>query len=622
MEFPAETRTSGRDPFFELSRVSVKYGQVEALKNISIAIYPGEVLGVVGEHGSGKSTLGRAIGGFARIGGGRMCCAGEDCSRLSRDRARALGIEYVSEGNSLFPRLSVAANLSIGNSTLASPGFFAPASVVHRVGQVLESLGLGDIDPARQAGEIGPSEQMLLAIVRHILMHPRLLILDEVLEKMTSDSLARIVPLINGLRAGGMAVMYATHRIEDIFGFAGRVAILREGNILAVDAVDNFDKIMLLKLAYTQLTRNGSSDEAKQEYFQLVKYNEAILKHLPVNLVIVDNSLSIRMMNDFSRRFFGAASEAAPGQGLDALFPSESLRRDDEKTFVNLKAALRGRREETFLDFRATLAGEEKTITISTLPIYDGSDWIGGMLLIDDVTTRERLREQVILSEKLSSVGLLAAGVAHEINNPLEVVYNYLDWLGRRSKTKAMNDVLGNVKEEMNSIRQIVGNLITFSDVQQPIIEEIDAVSELRALVGLVDIEARRREVHIELTVAEEPVRITANRTEMKQVFLNIIKNSFEAMPGGGRLSISAGIERVKEHNQAVMSFRDTGGGISAANPTDIFLPFYSTKMANGRNLGLGLSITYNIVKKYRGLITVENTVPSGCCFTIRFPTN
>ncbi|MGO8694140.1 MAG: sensor histidine kinase, partial [Rectinemataceae bacterium] len=276
----------------------------------------------------------------------------------------------------------------------------------------------------------------------------------------------------------------------------------------------------------------------------------------------------------------------------------------------------------TFLDFRATLAGEEKTITISTLPIYDGSDWIGGMLLIDDVTTRERLRVQVILSEKLSSVGLLAAGVAHEINNPLEVVYNYLDWLGRRSKTKAMNDVLGNVKEEMNSIRQIVGNLITFSDVQQPIIEEIDAVSELRALVGLVDIEARRREVHIELTVAEEPVRITANRTEMKQVFLNIIKNSFEAMPGGGRLSISAGIERVKEHNQAVMSFRDTGGGISAANPTDIFLPFYSTKMANGRNLGLGLSITYNIVKKYRGLITVENTVPSGCCFTIRFPTN
>ncbi len=268
------------------------------------------------------------------------------------------------------------------------------------------------------------------------------------------------------------------------------------------------------------------------------------------------------------------------------------------------------------------MAGEEKTITISTLPIYDGSDWIGGMLLIDDVTTRERLRVQVILSEKLSSVGLLAAGVAHEINNPLEVVYNYLDWLGRRSKTKAMNDVLGNVKEEMNSIRQIVGNLITFSDVQQPIIEEIDAVSELRALVGLVDIEARRREVHIELTVAEEPVRITANRTEMKQVFLNIIKNSFEAMPGGGRLSISAGIERVKEHNQAVMSFRDTGGGISAANPTDIFLPFYSTKMANGRNLGLGLSITYNIVKKYRGLITVENTVPSGCCFTIRFPTN
>lgn len=440
------------------------------------------------------------------------------------------------------------------------------------------------------------------------------------LEKLTPDALKRIIPILLSLKERGMAIVYITHRIEDIYGFAERVAILRDGVLLTIDSVNNLDKIMLLKLAYTQLSQSGSTDEATSEYFHLVKYNEAILKELPVNLIIVDTTLSIRLMNDFSKRFFGIGDEDNLARSMDTLFPGECIEADQEGTYRDIKEALLNRREQTFLNFRALLNNEYRTVTISTCPISDGGEWIGGMLLLNDVTTQEMLREQVVLSEKLSSIGMLAAGVAHEINNPLEIIYNYLDFIKARLKTKKAQGVLQSIQEEMNSIKEIVGGLVTFSDGKQPQIETVDVCAELRGLVNLVSISAKHGGVKMILSLKKKNILIYANKNELKQVFLNLIKNSLEAMPGGGQLAISAAVEPGTERLQALITFQDSGSGIRSSNTTDVFLPFYSTKLAKGNNLGLGLSITYNIVKKYRGLITVENTPPKGCTFTLRFP--
>jgi signal transduction histidine kinase len=113
---------------------------------------------------------------------------------------------------------------------------------------------------------------------------------------------------------------------------------------------------------------------------------------------------------------------------------------------------------------------------------------------------------------------------------------------------------------------------------------------------------------------------IQANKHEIRQVFLNLLKNSFEAMPAGGDIHIETTQITEDGVNVAKIIFQDTGSGICDENPNNIFLPFYSTKKGRGKNLGLGLSVSYGIIKKYHGTISVENSDHSGCRFLIHLP--
>ena len=113
---------------------------------------------------------------------------------------------------------------------------------------------------------------------------------------------------------------------------------------------------------------------------------------------------------------------------------------------------------------------------------------------------------------------------------------------------------------------------------------------------------------------------IRANRHEIKQVILNLLKNSFEAMPSGGQISIHTALIVGEDGTYAQLTFHDTGPGIADKNPNNIFLPFYSTKKGGENNLGLGLSVSYTIIQKYHGTMTVENLEQAGCQFVITLP--
>jgi signal transduction histidine kinase len=250
---------------------------------------------------------------------------------------------------------------------------------------------------------------------------------------------------------------------------------------------------------------------------------------------------------------------------------------------------------------------------------FQGS-WRELVIGINNVVDAFKLQEQLILSEKLASVGLLAAGVAHEINNPLEIIYNYLRYIKRKFPDKELHNAINNIYEEISAIAGIVSNLHAFSDNKKLIDEEIALNELIRNMLTLIKHSAKHKQVTIYFEPFDDEITIHANKNEIKQVILNLLKNSFEAMPAGGEISIKTTQIHKNGANFVQVTFTDTGPGIQLANPGDIFLPFYSTKKGQEDNLGLGLSVSYGIVTKYKGTIFVKNLDNSGCQFIIDIP--
>ena len=236
------------------------------------------------------------------------------------------------------------------------------------------------------------------------------------------------------------------------------------------------------------------------------------------------------------------------------------------------------------------------------------------------MTEYQRLQKQVILSEKLASVGLLAAGVAHEINNPLEIIYTYLSFMKFKFRAPEFHEALDTLHEQISHIANIVSNLLSFSDKNTILNEEIELNSEIRNVVNLVKHNATYKHIHIRFEPLADDLLIRANKHEIRQVILNLLKNSFEAMPAGGDIFIKTALRPQAAGDAVQLTFQDTGPGISDDNPNNIFLPFYSTKKGTKDNLGLGLSVSYGIIQKYHGTMSVQNIAGAGCQFEITLP--
>ena len=280
-----------------------------------------------------------------------------------------------------------------------------------------------------------------------------------------------------------------------------------------------------------------------------------------------------------------------------------------------------GRAEEREF-FNVTLRSRERTTlhNLRTLPVFDGGAHIGSILLMEDITEYDRLQKKFILTEKLASVGLLAAGVAHEINNPLEIIYNYLAALRTRVRTPEALETVSRLGEEISYIATIVSNLVNLGDTQRMAREEIDLNDVVARILELLRESARSRRVRIVFLPGAAELRAAVNANEMKQVVLNLMKNAFDALPEGGTIIVRTEESVVEGTTTAFIRVEDDGPGISAENPNDVFLPFYTTKKSRGENMGLGLSVSYAILERYGGKLSVENLPGRGCRFTIALP--
>ncbi len=233
----------------------------------------------------------------------------------------------------------------------------------------------------------------------------------------------------------------------------------------------------------------------------------------------------------------------------------------------------------------------------------------------------ERTRNQLIFSEKLASVGHLAAGVAHEIGNPLSAILGYLEILERKPELKPEElDMLRRVKDEVNRIHRIIKDLLDFSRPQEDRKDRVNLNEAVRDSLRLMETQKSFRGIDVELDLEEGLPEVVGSLNQIKQLLINLILNALDALEGKGTLKISTRLERPAE-GDAQIEFRvvDTGIGIPEENRLRIFDPFFTTKEP-GRGSGLGLSICQRIVEGMSGTIDMESEPDAGTTFIIHFP--
>ncbi|MGB9894130.1 MAG: sensor histidine kinase, partial [Candidatus Saccharicenans sp.] len=260
---------------------------------------------------------------------------------------------------------------------------------------------------------------------------------------------------------------------------------------------------------------------------------------------------------------------------------------------------------------------QKKIFDVARTPLLDNQmQAYGTIIVFEDITEKIHLQQQLLTSEKLASIGLLSAGVAHEINTPLTGISSYVQMLQKKLTDAHYAQILEKIEAQTERVNRIIKNLLNFA--RNPTDESyhrVDLKDSLEEIISLI--EYRLKSLNIQLEMKLNPVIIYAQRERLQQVFINIILNALDAMPGGGRLTI----ETSQKENLALVRISDTGTGIKPEHLPRIFDPFFTTK-GIGKGTGLGLSISFAIIKEHEGQILVDSAVGKGTTFTIILPTN
>jgi hypothetical protein len=243
---------------------------------------------------------------------------------------------------------------------------------------------------------------------------------------------------------------------------------------------------------------------------------------------------------------------------------------------------------------------------------------VGTILLMEDVTDRVRLEEQLQISEKMASIGLLAAGVAHEVNTPLTGISSFTQMLlDGADPADPRTVLLEKIERQTFRAAKIVNGLLTLSRPGTPGGErrELDLNGVITDVVSLLEHQFEVGRIKVRRELSDVPVPVAGIEHQLQQVFLNLFLNARDAMPSGGWLTVTTRIEG----SQIVAQVADTGSGIPPEQLARIYDPFFTTK-AIGRGTGLGLSISYGIVNEHDGAIRCDSAVGQGTRFTLTLP--
>jgi len=597
----------------DIKDVRLNYNKVRVLNRINISFHSNSIHAVIGEHGAGKSSLGLILCGLARPDSGTISLYDNEYSHIQTKVAKKKGVRFVHQQLMLNPLFSIAETLFFNDHTTPFFSLTLKKQLNAMAESYLQEFGIF-MDVQQLIKNLTLSERALIAILAKIKNNPRVLILDESLDKLSVEYYQKLKIVLKKLKADGSCIIIMTHKIDWAFEISDRVSIIRNGTNILTEDIQSIGKMQIIKMAYTQLSETPETVDPSDSFYHLIKYNEAILENLPVNLIILNNKGILKLANKYFVSNFDVNLKAMIDKPGSIILDKTS---DTTKNVILNQLSQTS--EQTTYHLSLHIHGVEGIYNVHYSPIYDGNEKIGSMLIFYDITEYDYLQQNHHLSEKLSSVGLLSAGVAHEINNPLDIISNYLTNIRFRFNDPDLLAIVDQLSKQVTFINKIVSNLQNFSNLEKVSPEDININELVKEMIDLLSVNAKLKDITINFVEKDRNTIVNINENEFKQALLNIIKNSFESIHRDGTIDII--IERVFVNSEHYLELQvlDSGDGVDLSK--DYFTPFYSTKSHNGVNTGLGLSLVYGIVKKYHGTISIKNRMDSkGCVVKMSFP--
>ncbi len=351
------------------------------------------------------------------------------------------------------------------------------------------------------------------------------------------------------------------------------------------------------------------------ELAQLKAYSENVVKSITVGVLAVSPEGEITVWNAAMGGICGLERVAVLGKNISEVFPPELIR--------TLRSVVEGPRWDVAQNSRLYKTyiqmpdGQARVVNITLAPFVSQDDVAAGTLLVfDDITEKVQLENQLLQAEKLSSIGLLAAGIAHEINTPLTGVCSYTQMLLKETPPQDhRHEMLKKIEKQSFRASSIVDNLLNLARVRDSDFREVNINGLMLETLSLLDHQFRKTHIDVRLDLDPMLPSTLANGGKLQQVFMNLFLNAKDAMPEGGQL-------RVRTHcedSQLVVKIEDTGKGISDENIKRIYDPFFTTKEV-GKGTGLGLSVCYGIIQEHSGRISVKSRPGLGSVFRVQFP--
>jgi two-component system NtrC family sensor kinase len=438
--------------------------------------------------------------------------------------------------------------------------------------------------------------------------------------------LSEVEPIItsgNGNGNGKILVRQELHYFVPCVVGSKMVAVMglgraKDGSLLSSEDLDILKTISGYVGVAVENSRLYEEQRIQTNELALLKeFNESIVESVNVGLLAVDQDGRITRCNSPFEELMGLDRSQAVGKFVNEVF--------DEGFGRNLDAILGMSRwhltevRNAYKLLTSDAQGRSLIVNVAVAPLRSVSNQqSGAIIVLENVTSRVKLEESLQQNEKLSSIGLLAAGVAHEVNTPLTGVSSYTQMLlGMIPDTDPKHALLQKMHRQTERASNIVGNLLNFSRAGNSTdFTEININKLLNDTLQLLESQIRQSNVEIVKNYSDDEPLIYGNGGKLQQVFTNLILNARDAIFGGGTITLTTA---VNGQDEVIVDVADTGEGISKENLSKVFDPFFTTKGV-GNGTGLGLAVTYGIVQEHGGTIEAGNQDDSGAVFTLVFP--
>lgn len=359
--------------------------------------------------------------------------------------------------------------------------------------------------------------------------------------------------------------------------------------------------------AFQDVTRQLKEKEAELERLKALAENRAenILQSVSNGVIAFDGTGRISTVNRAAEELLGLSRGDMAGRTCVEVFGSTELCR-----FISeaLEERITSRRMETAI----TLKGNRLWLGFNTALLTDRQSGGAGVILsFSDLTEVKRLQEQIELKERLTALGEMSAGIAHELRNPMAVIVGYLNLLAKKQDAAGQR-IIGDMTAEIDGMNRIIGDLLTFArptalnrvaiNIKDLLASCVESALQMRGATGSIVSDLRLPDIVVPI-----------DEGLMRQALGNIVQNALDAMPAGGTLEVDAR----SEGGDTVLTIRDSGHGISRENVRKVFLPFFTTRE---QGVGMGLALAHKIVTAHGGRIDVESAEGQGTAFTITLP--